>query len=257
MNDAIVQRNRRAVYHALSGVLKEPTAVTRALEIWETNFSDQRGFRVNLYVNAVAQILDLNDAQVRALASGLYAAMTTPEKNLPQLPAALRARSAAEQAPQPQSAPPPPLAASPPANQPVARVAVQAAPPMQPADVSMQTGVINPRLAVFTSLLAALIEGATRARKFDDLLESMDAQAPKLSPVTLQARMVWINSGLTKLRQFVNVVPDAERRAVVNDLYVALCDACGPIAADRILAAALLAAEQTPEAAFSSPRSFL
>jgi len=257
MNDAIVQRNRRAVYHALSGVLKEPAAVTRTLELWETNFSDQRGFRVNLYVNAVAQILALDDAQVRTLASGLYAAMTTPEKNLPQLPAALRARNPAESVPQPQPAAQAHSISPPLANQTVVRVPVQSTPHPQPTDVSMQTGVINPRLAVFTSLLAALIECATRAQKFDDLLESMDAQAPKLSPGTLQARVVWINSGLTKLRQFVNVVPDAERRVVVNDLYVALCDACGPIAADRMLAAALLAAERTPEAAFSSPRSFL
>jgi hypothetical protein len=253
MNEAIVQRNRRAVYHALSSVLRESAAITRALDMWETNFSDQRGFRVNLYVNAVTQVVDLNDAQVRALASGLYAAMTTPEKNLPQLPAALRARNATEHVAQLQAG----ATSSHLASQTTAQPAVKAAPPVQAADVSMQTGVTNPRLAVFTSLLAALIDGATRARKFDDFLESMDAQAPSLSPATLQARTVWINSALTKLRQFVNVVSDAERRAVVNDLYVALCDACGPVAADRILAAAVQATEQTPEAGFSSPRSFL
>jgi hypothetical protein len=106
-------------------------------------------------------------------------------------------------------------------------------------------------------LLAALIDGASRAHKFDEFLESMDAQTPDLLPATLHARMVWINSALTRLRQFVNAVPDAERRAVVNDVYVALCDACGPVAADRILASAIQVTEQTPEARFSSPRSFL
>jgi hypothetical protein len=253
MNDAIVQRNRRAVYHALNSVLKEPVSVTRALDMWEKNFSDQRGFRVNLYVNAVAQIIELNDAQVRALASGLYAAMTTPERNLPQLPTALRVQNATERVVQRQVV----TASNHFASQVAAQTVARAAPPVQAADVSMQTGVTNPRLAVFTSLLAALIDGATRARKFDDFLESMDVQTPDLSPSTLQARTVWINGALTKLRQFVNVVPDAERRAVVNDLYVALCDACGPVVADRILAAAVQATELTPEAGFSSPRSFL
>jgi hypothetical protein len=225
--NAIIDRNRRAVYHALSGVFADSAMLLRALDVWDTQFADQRGFRVNLYVSAVAQDIVLNDAQVRALASALYAAMTTPEKNLPQLPTALRSRYA------------------------------EAAPQSTPADVSMQTGVVNPRLAVFTTLLAAMIDGVARAQKFDDFVEALESQAPELSNSAMQARTVWINGALTKLRQFVNAVPDAERRTVVNDLYVALCDACGPVIADRILASAVQTTEQSPEARFFSPRAFL
>jgi hypothetical protein len=129
--------------------------------------------------------------------------------------------------------------------------------PAPPADVSMQTGVINPRLAVYTLLLAGLIDGVARAQKFDDFLAALESQEPDLSRRVTQARTVWINGALTKLRDFVNVIPDDERRAVVNDLYVALCDACGPVAADRILAAAVTAAEQSAEARFASPREFI
>jgi hypothetical protein len=229
MNNAIIDRNRRAVYHALSGVFTDHATLLRALDIWDRQFADQRGFRVNLYVTAVAQDIVLNDVQVRALASSLYAAMTTSERSLPQLPGTLRTRYAEAQSTPTQSA----------------------------TDVSMRTGILNPRLAVFTSLLAGLIEGVVRAQKFDDFLEALEAQAPALPTSVMQARTVWINGGLTKLRQFVNVVSDMDRRAVVNDLYIALCDACGPVNADRILAHAVHAAEQIPEARFHSPRVFL
>ena len=121
----------------------------------------------------------------------------------------------------------------------------------------MQTGVVNPRLAVFTALLAAMIDGVVRAQKFDDFIEALESQSPSLASSTLQARSAWIKGGLTKLRQFVNLVQDGERRIVVNDLYVALCDACGPVIADRILAIAVQATEQSPEARFYSPRAFL
>src|SRR5688572_20727397 len=100
MNNAIVDRNRRAVYHALSGVFADQPTLLRALELWDRQFADQRGFRVNLFVSAAAQELGMNDAQVRLLASNLYAAMTTPEKNLPQLPGTLRSKYAEPSAPQ-------------------------------------------------------------------------------------------------------------------------------------------------------------
>jgi hypothetical protein len=231
MSDAIIDRNRRAVYHALSGVFSDTAVLIRAFDLWERQFADQRGFRVNLYVNAVAQEVVLSDAQVRTLASNLYAAMTTPERNLPQLPSALRARSTAEVQQQPKPAP--------------------------ATDVSLQTGVHHPRLAVFTNLLAAMIDGVTRAQKFRDFLEALDAQTPDLAPATLRERTLWVNSGLTRLRQFVNIVPDGERRTVVNDMYVALCDACGPVSADRILSAAVETTEKSAEAPFCSPRMFL
>jgi hypothetical protein len=219
--NAIIERNRRAVFHALRNYFNDEATIIRALDVWELRFADQRGFRVNLYVNAVAQLLGLQDSQIRALASHLYAAMTTPENNLPHLPIA------------PQT------------------------PPAPPTDVSMQTGRLDPRLAVFTHFLSALIDGTVRAQKFDDFLESLDAQTPDIARTTLNARAVWINGGLTQLRQFVDNVPAFERRTIVNDIYVAICDACGPVTADRILATAVQATEQTIEARSFSPREFL
>jgi hypothetical protein len=228
--NAIIERNRRAVFHALRNYFTDEATLIRALDVWELRFADQRGFRVNLYVNAVAQLLGLHDSQIRALASHLYAAMTTPENNLPHLPIALRNRQLA--------------------------VAPQT-PPAPPTDISMQTGRLDPRLAVFTNFLSALVDGTVRAQKFDDFLEALDAQTPDIARTTLNARAVWINGGLTQLRQFVNNVPASERRLVVNDIYVAICDACGPVTADRILATAVQATEQTIEARSFSPREFL
>ena len=236
MNAALMERNRRAVYHALNNVFQDFGVVMRAFDVWEERFADPRGFRVNLYVNAIAQLMGLDDFKVRALASSMYAAMTTAERNLPQLPLALRARRTVE-APAPVPAPAP------------------AAP--QPADVSAQTGVVNPRLAVFANLLAGLIEGATRVQKFDEFLEALGAQKPELPQSTKLARYIWINGALTQLRQFVDSVPASDQRGIINDVYVALCEACGPVLADRILAFAVQTAEQGPEARFYSPRSFL
>jgi hypothetical protein len=227
MNGALIERNRRAVYHALNGVFQDFGVVMRAFDVWEEKFADPRGFRVNLYVNAIAQTLGLDDFHVRALASSMYAAMTMPERNLPALPLALRGRRTSEVPITPQ------------------------------ADVSAQTGIANPRLAVFAGLLAALIDGATRMQKFDDFIEALQSQEPELSPSTRLARNVWISSAVTKLRPFANSVPGSEQRIVINDVYVALCDACGPVTADRILASAVRTAEQAPEAQFHSPRTFL
>jgi hypothetical protein len=228
MNAAIIERNRRAVYHALSRVFEDFGLVLRAFDVWEQRFADPRGFRVNLYVDAVAQTMGLDEAQVRALASSMYSAMTTAERNLPHLPKEFRYSRSDTRPPDP-----------------------------PPADVSADTGIVNPRLAVFTNLLAALIEGATHARKFDEVLDALTTQSPELHTPTKLARDTWIKGALTQLRQFAERVPASEQSAVVNDLHVALCSACGAAMAERILVSALDTVERTSEAQFFSPRSLL
>jgi len=224
MTIALLERGRRAVYHALSRVLSDHAALSRAFDVWEERFAHPHGFRVNLYVNALAEGLRLEDSKIRALSSALYSAMTMPEEKLPQLPAAMRTRKV-----------PVPLAAA-------------AAP---------QAHSTNPRLAIFSSLMLALIESVRRLHKLDDFVAALNAQQPMLSPATLRARAVWIHGALANLQQFADSVLQAERRSVLNDLYLALCEACGPGDADAVVTLAVHATEQVPEAQTHSPRPLL
>jgi hypothetical protein len=220
MTIGLLERGRRAVYHALSLVLSDHAALLRAFEVWEERFAHPRGFRVNLYVNALAEGLRLEEAKIRALSSAIYAAMTMPEEKLAPLPVAMRTRKV-------------------------------------PAPAAAQALSGNPRLAIFTSLIAALIEGVGRLNRLEDFVVALNAQQPRLAPGTLQARATWIDSALVDLQQFAETVPLAERRSVLNDLYLALCDSCGPVEADSLLRGSVDAIERIPDAQVYSPRQLL
>jgi hypothetical protein len=217
MTIALVERGRRAVYHALSLVLTDPATLRRAYDVWEQRFADPHGFRVTLYVTTLAKGQLLEEYNVRALASALYAAMTLPEEKLPQLPTEVRTRRV----------------------EPV----VAAAPKASVA----QSRSVNAHLAIFSSLMAALIESVRRMRKLEQFVAALQAQQPVVSPATLRARAVWIEELLANLQQFAANVPQSERRSVLNDLYLALCAVCGRADADAVLVIAVRATEQVAE----------
>lgn len=224
MSTALIEHNRRAVYSALSAVCNERSLLEQAFFFWEEHYSQQGTFRVSQYIDALMQQLGLTATQRRELSVALYAALGKPDQALAAVPAVLR-RTAAPQA---ASSPKPPGAAS-----------------------------SAPAAIVLGELLAQIVDGATRARKLDDLLETLSFEAADLAPATARAATLWLKNQLRDARQFAGQVVEPDRRSVVNLSYVALCEAVGPAAADRILGHAVQQAERVPEAVDFSPRQLL
>lgn len=246
-NPAIVERNRRAVYHALRNTFPEAELVARALKVWELQFSQQGGFRISQYATAVAAELSLNDIEIRDLAAHLYASMTLTDDKLPRLTAVnghatgthpkLDRISATGSHPR------------------LDRISVTGSHPK--VEKPSAWGTESPRTAVVAKLVDTMVDIATREQKLDDLVESLLLNEVAFSDEVARQRMVWINRRLADSRAFASRVPEADWRALVNDLYVALCDACGPVSADRTLAQAVQVAEQIPESRTFNPRTLL
>jgi hypothetical protein len=230
MSSALIEHNRRAVYSALSAVCSERSLLEQAFFFWEEHYSQQGAFRVSQYIDALMQHIGLNQAQRRELSVALYAAMGKPDQALAVVPAVLRRNQAAAST----AAPP----------------AVQAAHAARPRPQSAAATVLG-------ELLAQLVDGATRARKLEDLLEILNFAGFELSPGSTRAAAQWLVSGLRDARSFAAQVAAGDRRCVVNAVYMALCEAVGPVDADRILGQATQRAEHLPEAIQFSPRELL
>ena len=230
MSSALIEHNRRAVYSALNTVCNERSLLEQAFFFWEDHYSHQGTFRVSHYIDALMQQVGLNQAQRRELSVALYAAMGKPDQALPVVPHVLRRNGSA------------------------APAAVAAAAPA--ASAKPATGQ-TAATVVLGELLTQLVEGAARARKLEDLTESLDFAGVELSPAGARAATQWIANQLRDARTFANQVASSDRRTVVNTLYIALCEAVGPAGADRILGHATSQTERLPEAIEFSPRQLL
>jgi hypothetical protein len=228
MSSALIEHNRRAVYSALSTVC-ERSLLEQAFFFWEDHYSQQGTFRVSQYIDALMQQVGLNQLQRRELSVALYAAMGKPDQSLPIIPTVLR-RDAGTPAAKPAAAPA--TAAKPATGQSAATV-------------------------VLGELLTQLVDGAARARKLEDLAEMLDFAGAKLSAFSTRAATQWIANQLRDPRAFASQVAVADRRTVVNTVYMALCEAVGPAGADRILGHATQQTERVPEAIEFSPRQLL
>jgi hypothetical protein len=224
MSSALIEHNRRAVYSALSAVC-ERSLLEQAFFFWEDHYSQQGTFRVSHYIDALMQQIGLNQLQRRELSVALYAAMGKPDQSLPTIPTVLR-RNGGTPAAAPASA------AKPATGQSAANV-------------------------VLGELLTQLVDGAVRVRKLEDLTEILDFAGIELSAVSARAAAQWIANQLRDARSFASQVAVADRRTVVNAIYMALCEAVGPAGADRILGHATQQAERVPEAIEFSPRQLL
>jgi hypothetical protein len=226
MSNTLIEHNRRAVYSALSAVCNDRSLLEQAFFFWEEHYSQQGTFRVSQYIDALMQHVGLNQAQRRELSVALYAAMGKPDQALAVIPAVLRrTRDGA-------AAPSAPTAARPSAPQ------------------SSATTILG-------ELLAHLVDGAVRARKLEDLLEILDFRQTQLAPASARAATQWAANQLREARSFAAQIVEADRRSMVNLLYMALCEAVGPVSADRILGNATQQAERLPEALEFSPRQLL
>jgi hypothetical protein len=231
MSAAVIEHNRRAVYTALSGVCGDRLLLERAFSYWEANFATQTAFRVAQYIDGLMSHVGLNQVQRRALAVALYAALSKQDKDLSQVPAMFRAGSGAV-----------PAAAAP--------VSAKAAAPSAAAAGAAAS-------IVLARMLRGLIDGAVRGSSIADLVAAVQASCAELRGGTRTAADEWVAGSFDDCEWFAARTAPADRRAVVNAVYVAVCDVAGPSAADKILARAVEAAEKLAESAEAPPRSLL
>jgi hypothetical protein len=230
MSAAALEHNRRAVYTALSGVCPDRLLLERAFGYFEDNFAAQAVFRVAQYIDGLMGHVGLNPTQRRALSVALYAALGKQDGDLAQVPAVLRKGIPAGATP---------AAAATPARKPVTAVSGDAA------------------TTVLAAVLRKLVEGGVRSVSPEDFVASLQASCSEFRGSTRTAADDWITGSFTDVERFAARAAPADRRAVINAVYVALCDASGPVAADKILARAVEAAEKLDAAGQCPPRSLL
>jgi hypothetical protein len=229
MSAAALEHNRRAVYTALSGVCPDRLLLERAFGYFEDNFAAQAVFRVAQYIDGLMGHVGLNPTQRRALSVALYAALNKQDGELSQVPAVLRKGPAG------------------------ATSAAAAA----PARAAAASGTGDAASTVLAAMLRKLVEGGTRSISPEDFVASLQRSCSEFRGGTRAAADDWIAGSLTDVERFAARTATADRRAVINAVYVALCDASGPVAADKILARAVEAAEKLDAAGQCPPRSLL
>lgn len=99
-------------------------------------------------------------------------------------------------------------------------------------------------VAAFAALAEALLESTSGTRRFSlrlDLLASLDAQ--RLPPPVISSLKEWLSDPHRALH--LEQCSTAVLRSVINRTYVVLCERCGPVEADRLLALAVKNVEAT------------
>ncbi|MFN7552658.1 MAG: hypothetical protein ACK59M_14070 [Pseudomonadota bacterium] len=240
-----LNQRRRAVYGALSGLLGDRApAIATCFILWEREFANQPHFVVTRFVSRCAETLGLSDADRIALTRRTFELLAKPYESLERYPEGLlspagglagAAVAATPSAASAQGLPRPP-------------VSFAAAPPL--AAEAIIAG------AVGRSLLAPL---RAQARSQPGVLVQMIGDAARHAglPESLRHRIAtWSANGgaddavlsdldLAALRQWVHV------------LYLAACDAAGPVAADRLLAQSIARAGALPSAVEFAPEQLL
>lgn len=214
---------RAALADGFAGVLGEPHARS-ALALWEQRYAAGKPYALIEYVNEVATALTLPTRQRHELRMALYRALLARGID-PTLGASSRT---------------PPAAAPPPKS-------------------TTATPGGNAAFRVFRCVAQVLLHGVRAdglggARLFEEALRrSTDAHG--LTPAGRHALLRWA-AGEDDEGYFQRMA-SSEYPAVAHLLYVATCEALGPVAADRLLSRAVRQAEALPEAASFPPQRLL
>ncbi|MCE3004505.1 MAG: hypothetical protein LW860_17665 [Xanthomonadaceae bacterium] len=238
-----LNQRRRAVYGALKSLFGErPAVVSGCFRLWEREFANLPHFVVTRFVSRCTETVGMSDAERIALTRRTFELMAKPYESLERYPDDLLAATG-EPAPAAPVAAPAPAATA--ARTPSSFVAAAAL----PAEAIIAG-------AVGRSLLSPL---RAQARSKPTLLGEIvgDAARHARLPEVLRERITtWCSNGgaddavladldLESLRQWVHV------------LYLAACDASGPVAADRLLAQSISRAGALPAAVEFPPDQLL
>ena len=233
-----LNQRRRAVYTALRSVMgSRPALIPVCFRIWERDFAGQPHFVVTRYVRVCAEQATLDDSERMLLTRRIFELLARPYEQLEPYPSELV------------EARPDPIAPAmlPASAEPRASGAPAPAPLPPPASATVTGAVARSLLSPVRAQLRSKPEivgeilihafRQTRLAKSDHLLALNWARAGAVDDGQL--------SGLS----------DESLKALVQGLYVAACDALGPVAADRLLAQSISRAQSLPAAVeFSAER---
>jgi hypothetical protein len=234
-----LNQRRRAVYGALRGLFGDrQAAIGVAFRLWEREFAAQPHFIVTRFVMRCAETIGMTDAERIALTRRTFELMSKPYETLENYPEELLAGSdePGKPASQPRTA-----------GTPAPRATLDAGPLPASALVAGAVGraLLAPVRAQARShpgMLAEIIADAARHAKLpDDLRERMDDWCARGGAD--DTMLGGLDVGM--LRQWVHV------------LYLAACDASGPVAADRLLAQSIARASALPAAVEFGPDQLL
>lgn len=245
---------RRAAYAVLSPLLEED-ALLDALRMQHQSMRGDSVSDIIGFIDQVAARHHIDAASRKKLYEAYFKALKLPENDLPMDPWPLMQIGTATPAPAPAPAPipPAPRAVSAESLQPVTAALQASAPPPPPA---VQT---SPDRAVCAELLRSVLgevqrfHGAALSDLRSGALEQLD-QGKLSQPVRRQVRDAWAQP--LQYHWVIEGTPQ-ELSQVVHQLYVALCEAIGPVDADQVLNRAVRAAGQIPQAQQFSPRKLI
>lgn len=264
---------RRAACAVLSPVLDED-ALLDALRLQHQSMRGDGVADIIRYIDQVAERHAIDPAARKKLYEAFYKALRLPEDQLPMDPWPLMHPPAAAPAPAvaTPAAPAPAAPAARPTINPVAAALEAAAPPVAPPTLPAARPNAAPATPVAPAasplpaeqaVCAELVRSAlAEVQRFHpgalkdlgdsalDLLETMRL-APSLRRTL---RELWARPLQS---HWVLDLPAADLSQVVHLLYMALCEALGPVEADQVLTRAVRAADQSPQARQFSPRRLI
>jgi hypothetical protein len=165
---------------------------------------------------------------------------------------------------EPQPAASAPVAVAPP---PVVEPPAPVAAPVVDESIWTPESGVPPEQAVFAELIAAIAAdiAQTHASDFDDWRSSWQALLERQKPASpIRGQLVTACKQLAPGQSMADrriawrlPLPGAKLAEQVHQLYVALCEALGPVGADHVLNRAVKLVEQTPAARLYSPRKLM
>lgn len=263
---------RRAAWAVLSGVLDEDSLV-EALWLQHASMRGDSVTDIIAFVDAVGSRHLLDAATRKRLYAAFFEALRQREDTLPMDPWPLMVAA------RPPVAAPEPLRRSPvvpvaPVMQPIAapvpvaqavpapvptRAEPPAAPPVPAPEPAPPEPPLPPHQVVFSTLVGSLVDGVRQYHpdELADVLSDCRARLDKARiPPALRAAareaLVTPTSHAWKLDGTQD-----QLIAMVHEVYVALCEALGPVDADHLLMLSVRQAERLPEARSCPPNRFL
>ena len=235
MPSTSAEHSRRAVYAAASRVFSDHASLKLVLSFWESRFADAAVFHVADFATKLNEYVGLNPEQRRTLMVSIFSALSKSEHELSPVPETLRSGYQ-----------------SPPEE--------QITEPVNAPEPITQSVTRNPANVVFAAVISGLVEYATarQANTRGEVVQGLPGalRAVNASDRSIQKFSQWSEAGFE-----IESVPVLENPKdmsnALNAMYVAVCEAAGPVAADRALAKAVAEAGALPEGESFAPESLL
>lgn len=225
-----LNQRRRAVYTALRSVLgSRPALIPACFRVWERDFAGQPHFVVTRYVRVCAEQAALDDAERMLLTRRIFELLAQPYDQLEPYPNEL-----VDTPVEVTAALPAPAASAP------------ASPEPPPAALPTTASAVVTG-AVARSLLSPVrAQLRSKPEVIGEILTDAFRQTRLASSDHLRA-LNWARAGAVDDGQLTGMT-DASLKELVHGLYIAACDALGPVAADRLLAQSIARAQSLPAA---------